>query len=111
MDFRSFQEIQKIRKKHQKPEQKNIKKTNRKKSEKHAKIMQKSDATPGSLQNPVSDQFWDHFGRVPGGKIHPKSQKRVPKAHAKKLQIFGMRKKRQKRAQEGQGERLEGVSR
>ena len=51
--------------------------------------MQKSDATPGSLQNPVSDQFWDHFGRVPGGKIHPESQKRVPKVHAKKQQIFG----------------------
>ena len=89
MDFRSFQEIQKIRKKRQKPEQKSIQKINRKKNEKHAKIMQKSDATPGSLQNPVSDQFWDHFGRVPGGKIHPGSQKRVPKVHAKKQQIFG----------------------
>ena len=51
--------------------------------------MQQSDATPGSLQNPVSEQFGDHFGRVPGGKIHPKSQKRVPKTHAKKQQIFG----------------------
>ena len=51
--------------------------------------MQRSDATPGSLQNPVSEQFWDHFGRVPGGKIHPKSQKWVPKAHVKKQQIFG----------------------
>ena len=58
--------------------------------------MQKSDATPGSLQNPVSDQFWDHFGRGLGRKIHPKLQKRVPKAHAKKRQIFDMRKNRKK---------------
>ena len=49
--------------------------------------------------------FWEGSGT----KFHPKSQKRLPKAHAKKLQIFGMRKKRQKWAQGGQGARPEGV--
>ena len=74
-----FSRNTKIRKKRQKPEQKSIQKMDSKKSEKHAKIMQKSDATPGSLQKPVSDQFWKHFGRVPGGKIHPKRKKGCPK--------------------------------
>ena len=50
--------------------------------------MQKSAETQGSVPNPVSEQFWDHFGKVPGGKIHQKSQKWAPKAHAKKQQIF-----------------------
>ena len=40
--LRSFQEMQKIRKKRQKSLQKSIPKINRKKNEKHAKIMQKS---------------------------------------------------------------------
>ena len=79
MDFRSFQEMQKIWKKRQKSLQKSMQKINRKKSEKHAKIMQKSDATPGSLQNPLSDQFWDHFGRLPGAKSAQIRKKGVPK--------------------------------
>ena len=63
--------------------------------------MQKSDATPGSLQIPVSDQFWDHLGGFREVKSTQNRKKRVPKAHAKKLQIFGMRKKHQKWTQDG----------
>ena len=51
--------------------------------------MQKSDATPGSLQIPVSDQFWDHLGGFREVKSTQNRKKRVPKAHAKKQQIFG----------------------
>jgi hypothetical protein len=103
MDFRSFQEIQKIRKKRQKPEQKSIQKINRKKSEKHAKIMQKSDATPGSLQNPVSDQFWDHFGRVPGAKSTQNRTKGFPKRMRKNSRFLACEKNTKSGPPRGQG--------
>ena len=92
MDFRSFQEMQNIRKKRQKPEQKSIQKINRKKSEKHAEIMQKTAATPGSLQNPLSDQFWDHFGRVPGGKSTQNRKKGFPKRMRKNCRFLACEK-------------------
>ena len=88
MDFRSFQEIQKIREKRQKPEQKNIQKTNRKKNEKHAKIMQKSDATPGSLQNPVSDQVWTILGGVREVKSAQNRKKGFPKRMRKNCRFL-----------------------
>ena len=92
MDFRSFQEIQKIRKKRQKPEQKNIQKINSKKSEKHAEIMQKSAATPGSLENPLSDHFWLHFGRVPAPKSTQNRKKACPKRMRKNCRFLACEK-------------------
>ena len=55
--------------------------------------MQKSDATPGSLQNPVSDQFWDHFGRVPAPKSTKNRKKGFPKRMRKKCRFLACEKK------------------
>ena len=73
--------------------------------------MQKIDATPGSLQNPVSEQFWDHFGRLPGAKSAQNRTKAFPKRMRKNCRFLACEKNAKSGAKRGQGALLRGARR
>ena len=73
--------------------------------------MQKSAATPGSLQNLVSDQFWDHFGRLPGAKSGQNRKKGLPKRMRKNSRFLACEKNAKSEPKRGHYAPLQGARR